>query len=164
MSEHEPRPQRRELIYRLVETARHVRTHVDQVAREHGTTRAQWGLLARLRRMAGPSQIDLAEDMELTPIAVGRLVDRLAEQGMIERRPHERDRRINRLYLSESGRKVVDGLDPLRETIAAGALDGVPDADVQLALDVLARIADNVRNRIADQAKRDRLGAARAAS
>lgn len=140
-----PRSPQRRLVFALIETARHMRTYIDQMARTGGTTRAQWGLLARLRRMDGPSQNDLADGMELTPIAVGRLVDRLAEQGLIERRADPRDRRINRLFLTPAGEATIDALDPLREAVAAGALAGITRAEVEATLSVLDRIARNLR-------------------
>lgn len=156
MSPNQTRPSNCELIFQLVEAARHVRNRIEQIARSKGTTRAQWGLLARLRRMdgAGPSQIDLAADMEKTPIAVARLVDRMEEQGLIERRAYEHDRRINRLYLTGAGRKAVDGLDTMRATVAEQTLDGVSAAEVAITLSVINRIAANTRcaRRSADDA------------
>jgi len=147
MSPAKTRPRNRELIFQLVEAARHLRNHIELVARGHGTTHAQWGLLARLRRMdgAGPSQIDLAAEMELTPIAVARLIDRTEAQGLIERRAHEHHRRINRLYLTEAGRNAVDGLDFMRGAVAEQALDGVSPDDIAVTLSVIGRIAANTR-------------------
>lgn len=139
------RPPRRELVWSLVSVARHLRTYADQVARAHDTTRAQWGLLARLRRREGLSQVELSDELELTPIAVARLVDKVEAQGLIERRPDPQDRRINRLHLTPEGRVVVDSLDPLRARIAAEVTQGIGDDEVLTALSVLERIAGNSR-------------------
>jgi MarR family transcriptional regulator for hemolysin len=81
------RPLKRELTFQLVETARLLRTYVDQRARQHGTTRAQWGVLSRLRRQEGLNQAALAEQLDLQPISLARLLDRLEQQKLVERRP-----------------------------------------------------------------------------
>lgn len=141
------RPLRREFIYQMVETARLLRNHVDQRAREHGTTRAQWGVLARLRRQEGLNQAALAEQMELQPISLARLLDRLQSQGLIERRAHPSDRRAYRLYLTASGRSLVNDLDSVRSQIADEMLGDVPDSTLILALDLMAGIREATRAR-----------------
>ena len=80
-----------------------MRTYIDQCAREHGMTRAQWGVLARLERQEGMTQAEMAETLEIQPISLVRLIDRLCQHGLVERRPHPRDRRANRLYLTDKG-------------------------------------------------------------
>ena len=67
------RPLRREFIFQLVETSRLLRTYVDQRARQHGTTRAQWGVMTRLRRQEGLNQAALAELMDLQPVSYTHL-------------------------------------------------------------------------------------------
>ena len=65
-----------------------MRTYIDQCAREHGMTRAQWAVLARLERQEGMTQAEMADALEIQPISLVRLIDRLCEQGLVERRPH----------------------------------------------------------------------------
>jgi len=139
------RPLRRELTFQLVETARLLRTHVDQRAREHGTTRAQWGVLGRLRRQEGLNQISLAEQLDMQPISVARLIDRLEGQALVERRADPADRRARLLYLTAQGRALVDGLDELRGEIAGELLGDVEDAAIHVALDTLASLRDRIR-------------------
>ncbi|WP_420101127.1 MarR family winged helix-turn-helix transcriptional regulator [Bosea sp. (in: a-proteobacteria)] len=141
------RPLRREFIYQMVETARLMRNHVDQRAREHGTTRAQWGVLARLRRQEGLNQAALAEQMELQPISLARLLDRLQSQGLIERRADPSDRRAYRLYLTPPGRDLVNDLDSVRSQIADEMLGDVSDSTLITALDLLAEIREAARAR-----------------
>ena len=141
------RPLRREFIYQMVETARLMRNHVDHRAREHGTTRAQWGVLARLRRQEGLNQAALAEQMELQPISLARLLDRLQSQGLIERRADPSDRRAYRLYLTPPGRDLVNDLDSVRSQIADEMLGDVPDSTLITALDLLAEIREAARAR-----------------
>lgn len=141
------RPLRREFIFQMVETARLMRNHVDQRAREHGTTRAQWGVLARLRRQEGLNQAALAEQMELQPISLARLLDRLQNQGLIERRADPSDRRAYRLYLTPPGRDLVNDLDSVRSQIADEMLGDVSDSTLITALDLLAEIREAARAR-----------------
>ena len=69
----------------LYDVARQMRTVTDQMAQEHGSTRAQCIILARLERQPGMSQNELAAIAEVAPITVARLVDRLEAQGLVER-------------------------------------------------------------------------------
>ena len=113
-----PAHSRREILLQLSEVARTMRTYIDQRAREHGMTRAQWGALVRLQRQEGMTQAELAENLEIQPISLVRLIDRLCLHGLVERRPHPRDRRANRLYLTEKGRTTLLHLAPLGKEIA----------------------------------------------
>ena len=84
---------KRQLVAQLVESSRLLRNYIDARAKVRGTTRAQWIVLFRLRQQEGLSQVDLAEVLELQPISLVRLLDRLVEHGLLERRPDPRDRR-----------------------------------------------------------------------
>ena len=78
-------------IAQLVESSRLLRNYIDHRAKGRGTTRAQWIVLFRLRQQEGLSQVDLADVLELQPISLVRLLDRLVEHGLLERRPDPRD-------------------------------------------------------------------------
>jgi MarR family transcriptional regulator, transcriptional regulator for hemolysin len=138
------RSHKRELVFQLVETARLLRTHIDQRARRHGTTRAQWGVLARLRRGDGQTQVALADAMEMQPISLGRLIDKLEMQDFVERRPDPKDRRAYRLHITPAGRSFVDGLDALRQEIAEEVVADEHEAAIATALSVLAGIRERV--------------------
>jgi DNA-binding MarR family transcriptional regulator len=88
-----------DLLFLLHDVARLLRVEADRRARCHGMTRAQWAILIWLGRQPGLSQKELAELLEVEPITVARLIDRLETRGMVERRPDPRDRRIWRLHL-----------------------------------------------------------------
>ena len=101
-----PTNPKREVLFQLADVARALRTYVDQCARRHGMTRAQWGVLLRLERQEGMTQAEMADALEIQPISLVRLIDRLCEQKLVERRPHPSDRRANRLYLTpRAGRR-----------------------------------------------------------
>ena len=91
----------------LHDVAHQMRTYADQLAREHGTTRAQWAILGRLERQPDLSQNELAALAEVAPITVARLIDRLEEQGLVERRADPDDRRIWRLRLTPAAAPVL---------------------------------------------------------
>src|SRR5258707_15845407 len=69
-----------------------------------GLTRAQWSVLAHLARQEGINQAALAQILEIEPITLVRLLDRLQAAGLVERRPDATDRRARVLYLTPAAR------------------------------------------------------------
>jgi MarR family transcriptional regulator, transcriptional regulator for hemolysin len=136
---------KRQLVAQLVESSRLLRNHIDQRAKGRGTTRAQWIVLFRLREQEGLSQVDLAEVLELQPISLVRLLDRLVEHGLLERRQDPRDRRANRLFLTASGRQLVDDLDSLRDAIATDVLKNIPVGAIEISLNTLRDIKERIK-------------------
>ena len=140
-----PLDERRQLVTQLVESSRILRNYIDHRAKQRGTTRAHWVVLFRLRAQEGLSQVDLADVLELQPISLVRLLDRLVEQGLLERRHDPKDRRANRVYLTAAGRKLVDDLDGLRDAIAADVLHGIPDEAVATSLATLRELKERIK-------------------
>ena len=136
---------RREILFQLNDVARAMRTYVDQCARRHGMTRAQWGVLLRLEREEGMMQAEMAESLEIQPISLARLLDRLCDQKLVERRPHPRDRRANRLYLTAKGRAILERLVPLGRQISGNVLASFNEAEAAALLKQLLRIKSNLR-------------------
>jgi DNA-binding MarR family transcriptional regulator len=136
---------KRQLIAQLVESSRLLRNYIDHRAKGRGTTRAQWIVLFRLRQQEGLSQVDLADVLELQPISLVRLLDRLVEHGLLERRPDPKDRRANRLFLTRAGRQLVDDLDSLRDAIAIDVLQEIPDAAIGTSLETLQDIKERIK-------------------
>src|SRR5271169_1328494 len=136
---------KKQLITQLVESSRLLRNYIDHRAMGRGTTRAQWIVLFRLREQEGLSQVDLADVLELQPISLVRLLDRLVEHGLLERRHDPRDRRANRLFLTASGRQLVDDLDGLRDSIAVDVLHDVPLDSIRTSLETLQEIKERVK-------------------
>jgi MarR family transcriptional regulator for hemolysin len=137
---------KREVLFQLSDVARSMRTYIDQRAREHGTTRAQWAVLIRLDRQEGMTQAEMAEVLEIQPISLVRLIDRLCDQVLVERRPHPQDRRANRLYLTDKGRTMIVQLAPLAREIAGDVLDSLSESDIADLLLKLLRIKENIRS------------------
>ncbi len=136
---------KRQLIAQLVESSRLLRNYIDHRAKSRGTTRAQWIVLFRLRQQEGLSQVDLADVLELQPISLVRLLDRLVEHGLLERRHDPRDRRANRLFLTASGRQLVDDLDSLRNSIASDVLQDIPTETIESSLETLRQIKNRIK-------------------
>lgn len=134
--------------FEVVETAHVMRRDFDRRALLLGTTRAQWRVLAKLARGgSGQRQVDLAEALDVEPITLCRMIDRLAEAGLVERRRDDEDRRAWRIHLTPKAEPVVDQLHDLSVAFHADMLDGISDADREAALRVLVRIRDNLNNR-----------------
>jgi DNA-binding MarR family transcriptional regulator len=102
---------KRDVLTHIVILARLIRTEADRRARAHGMTRAQWTLMIRLEENPGLLQKELAEILEVEPITVARLVDRLEARGMVERRADPGDRRCWRLHLTDAARPLLSEID-----------------------------------------------------
>jgi DNA-binding MarR family transcriptional regulator len=135
-------------LFALAELQRLVRAYADKQAARYGITRAQWAVLAKVERFEGLKQSELAEQMEMQPITLTRLIDRLCDNGWIERRSDDADRRVNRLYLRKAARPLLGKLSGLRSEITATALEGINPSDAQRFLAQLETIKENVRNAI----------------
>src|ERR1700732_611333 len=135
-------------LFTLAELQRLVRAFADKQAARYGITRAQWAVLAKVERTEGLKQSDLAELMEMQPITLTRLIDRLCDNGWIERRGDETDRRVNRLYLRKAARPLLGKLSGLRSELTATALGGITPADSHRLLTQLEAIKENVRHAI----------------
>jgi DNA-binding MarR family transcriptional regulator len=133
-------------MFELADVARAMRTYIDQRAREEGMTRSQWGVLVRLQRQEGMTQSEMADQLEMQPISLLRLIDRLSRHGLVERRPHPSDRRANKLYLTGSGRARLVRMAPLAKDIAAEVFGAVDEMEIAAFLARLLSIKNNIRH------------------
>lgn len=133
-----------DLLFLLHDLARQLRLNADRRASIHGLTRAQWIVLYRLEKQPGLSQKELAEILEVEPITVARLIDRLEERGMVERRDDPHDRRIWRLHLRHSALAVLRELAAERADMLRMVSSGLDDAMLRRLKDGLARMKANV--------------------
>jgi len=108
-----------DLLILLNDVGRMLRTEADRRAKAHGMSRAQWVILVRLDRQPGLSQKELAELLEVEPITVARLADRLEARDLLERRPDPSDRRVWRLHLLAAAQPVLDELVSHRDDLIA---------------------------------------------
>src|SRR5580765_9041513 len=127
-------------LFTLGEVTRMVRAWADREAARYGITRAQWAVLAKLERNEGMKQTELAEQMEMQPITLTRLIDKLCDNDWIERRGDETDRRVNRLYLRRAAKPLLAKLNGLRSEITTTALEGISPSDANRLLGQLESI------------------------
>lgn len=134
----------RSLGFLLGDVSRLIRRRFDARAGELGLTRAQWRVVAQLRRREGINQSALAEILEIEPITLVRHIDRLVAKGLIERRPDPCDRRAWKLYLNAEVQPVLDRLRELSEITRNEALAGIPPDEREKLIDHLLVIKSNL--------------------
>lgn len=128
----------------LGDTARLMRRRFDERARVLGITRPQWRVLLLLSRHEGLNQGALAEHLEVEPITLCRMIDRLAEAGHVERRRDPADRRAWNIYLTPSAHPMIEQLRRIADQLSAAALDGIDAAERDVLADLLARVRRNL--------------------
>jgi DNA-binding MarR family transcriptional regulator len=137
-----------ENLFSLVgDVSRMARRAFDAKAREIGVTRPQWQVLVMLRRHEGVNQGGLAELLDVEPITVCRMVDRLQEADLVERRPDPADRRSWRLFLTDKAEELLAQLRPLGEAMEAQALGGISQQERAALAAALNRIRANLTPR-----------------
>lgn len=134
----------REFLIVLHDVARLCRVRVDQVARTHGMTRAQWVTLAKLERQPGLSQNDLAGLLEVEPITVARTVDRLEAQGYVERRPDPNDRRVWRLHLTPAAKPLLEEITRYRAEFQREIAAGIDSETLEIIREGLLQMKANL--------------------
>ena len=112
----------------LSDSARLLRRRFDARARAHGVSRAQWQVLFALSRNEGINQAGLADYLEVETITLCRMIDRLQEAGLVERRADPSDRRAWRLYLTAAAHPLLETLRPLGAEVIEEALGGMEPA------------------------------------
>lgn len=130
----------------LHDVARLLRKRFEQRARGVGLelTRAQWQVLAHLASREGIHQGGLAEILDIEPITLVRIIDRLEDQKLVERRRHPSDRRIWLLYLTDLAHPMLERMRPIADLTRQEALDGLSDEERTLLLGMLARLKTNL--------------------
>jgi len=131
--------------FEIVETARLIRREANKRAAVLGATKAQWRVLARLSHTGdGVRQIELAEALDVEPITLCRMIDRLEEAGLVERRRDGADRRAWRIHLTGAAAPVIAKLEAMGRGFNADILAGIGEADRETTLRVLTRIRHNL--------------------
>jgi MarR family transcriptional regulator, transcriptional regulator for hemolysin len=132
------------LAFLLHDVARLLKKRLEQNSRGSGLTRSQWQILAYLAQNEGINQKGLAELLEIEPITLGRIVDKLETLGLIERHPHPTDRRTWLLHLVEAARPKLEQIRELGDVTHEEALAGVSEDDRQHLLKTLQALKENL--------------------
>jgi len=135
--------------------ARLMRYRFDARARDLGVTRPQWRALLHLARNPGSTQTELAEMLDVEQITLCRMIDRLAEAGLVERRADPSDRRVRRLHLLEPAHGIVDQLAEIGAELENEVLSPLT-AEERAALGrSLARVRDGLRRPCGEDAQKE---------
>ena len=131
------------LPFEIGETAHALRKAFDRRAVGLGVTRAQWKVLFRLDRHPGLRQIELADMLDIEPITLSRIVDRLEESGLVERRADPSDRRAWRLHVTVRAQPLIAKLRAIANDMIAEAFAGIDPKDIEITRQVLSRAREN---------------------
>jgi DNA-binding MarR family transcriptional regulator len=130
--------------FEVAETAQALRRAFDRRASALGVTRAQWRVLSRLARKDGQRQVELADALDIEPITLCRMIDRLSESGLVERRPDQIDRRAWRIHLTDRAEPVVAELKRLSDRFLDDVLTGIAPAEQAAVQRVLEQVRANI--------------------
>ncbi|MEO3388743.1 MarR family transcriptional regulator [Mesorhizobium sp. CAU 1741] len=125
-----PSDETERLGFLLHDAARLLRRAFEKRADQHGLSAAHWRLLVRVFKEEGVAQARLAELLEIEPISVSRLIDRMEEAGWIERRADPGDRRVRTIYLTDRSRAIFGDMRGVADDVYETALAGL-DADTR---------------------------------
>ncbi|TWG90224.1 DNA-binding MarR family transcriptional regulator [Luteimonas sp. J16] len=135
---------RESLGYLVTDLARLFGRVFDRRAAHLDLTRVQWRALKRLSCSEGATQVELADQLDVEPIALGRVIDRLQKAGFVERRADPSDRRVWRLYLLPPSQQVTDEVERLAATLRRESTAGITAAELATTLSVLQRVRGNL--------------------
>lgn len=134
------------LGFLISDVSRLMRRRFDERAREVGATRAQWRTLTTLSRNEGLNQGALADLLEVEPITLCRMIDRLEESGLVERRRDPSDRRAWQLFLTGKSKPILDDLRRMADDLFVQVLSGLDDSERQALGKSLDRMRSNLLN------------------
>ena len=145
----------RNLGFLLHDVARLMRKRFEQNARELGLTRSQCSVLAHLARHDGIQQGALAEILEVEPITLTRIVDKLEEGGFVDRRAHPTDRRIRQLHLTKKAHPLLSEIFAIGADTRGEAFEGVPDAERERLFAILSSMKANLLSKAGTAGERN---------
>jgi len=128
----------------LLEVGRLYREDFRRRAAHLKLTQSQSMALAWISKQPGITQSALAEKLEVHPVTVTQLIDRLQRAGWVRRETHEDDRRALRLYTTDKADPILDELWSIAAEARAEALRGLSKSDQQQLDQLLSRIKSNL--------------------
>ena len=131
----------------LNDTARLFRRAFNARTKQSGITALQWRLISYLKRHEGIRQGPLAELIEVEPITLSRMVDRLVEAELVERRADPTDRRAWRLYLTPRTGAIVGGMRDIADALTEEATEGLSAAERAQLIELVERVRANLSRR-----------------
>lgn len=137
------------LGFEIAETALALRRAFDRRASTLGVTRAQWKVMLRLSKTPSLRQVELADMLDIEPITLCRIVDRLEEAGLVERHRDPADRRAWRLNLTQQAEPLLEKLRGIATEMGAEAFDGLGPSQIETLRGMLERIRTNLTRPVA---------------
>ncbi|MCW3847574.1 MarR family transcriptional regulator [Sphingomonas sp. LB-2] len=128
----------------MADVTRLMRRRFDERARTTGATGTQWRTLKILERREGINQGQLAEMLEVEPITACRMIDRLEESGLVERRRDPGDRRAWQIYLTDKARPVLAELHITAATMIEELLQGLSNRQREELIETLGVMRSNL--------------------
>ena len=132
------------LGFLLHDVARLLRKRFEQRAKLLGLTRSQWQAMAYLAQNEGIPQGCLADILEIEPITLVRILDKLEERGLVERRRHPSDRRSWLLFLKDEARPLLAQMREIGDLARGDALAGVGEMEREYLLQTLTQMKTNL--------------------
>jgi MarR family transcriptional regulator for hemolysin len=142
----------------LVDVSRLMRRDFDRRVRDLGLTQAQWRAIAHLARDEGINQTVLAERLEVQPITLARLVDRMEAAGWVKRRADPDDRRAMLLFLTPKAQPILKTMIGHAADALKDLMKGVSRSEHRTLIKALTRMKDNLTATDADAGSRTRTG------
>ena len=131
------------LPFEIAETGHALRKAFDRRAVGMGVTRAQWKVLFRLERQPGLRQIELSDMLDIEPITLSRIVDRLEEAGLVVRKADPADRRAWRLHVTAKAQPLIAKLRAVADEMISEAFAGIDPKEIEITRAVLGRVREN---------------------
>ena len=128
------------------DVSRLIKRRFDRKARQTGLpiTRRQAAVVLYMTRNEGVSQAEVAGWLDVEPIALVRMLDKLHEEGLVERRAHPTDRRVRTLWLTAAARPVVTQILAINKAIRNEVFAGMPPDARDTVIDILDGIKENL--------------------
>ena len=139
-----PEELKRSFGFLIHDVSRLMRVSFDRHARAIGLTRAQWRVLAHLSRNEGVKQSELADILEIKPITLARLLERLSADDWVERRLDPNDKRARRLFLTEKAKPILSDLRKVALAVRREALAGLSVHDQDKLIEQLQLVKSNL--------------------
>lgn len=139
---------RQSIGFIINDVARLIRRNFNRRVQHLGLTQAQWQVLAHLSRNEGMRQIQLADALEMQPISVARIIDRMESSGWVARKPDPADRRAFNLFVTNKATPILEQMRELGAETRAQALAGIPEPLQEQILQALLQMRENLANDI----------------
>jgi len=132
------------LITRLLRKRFDERARTVALSNGDTLTRAQWRMLGTIHLQEGCTQREVAERLEIGPVAAGQTIDRLEDSKLVERRTDRADRRVRRLYVTDEALPILARLGLLADSEDQSAIVGIPAGDMKLLKGLLDDVIENL--------------------